>query len=169
VAGAAGGAVSGGIGGAINGFISAAFSDGAGDALKNGAISGAIAGPFGGVGAGIAGGLGVGAATGSAAGSVARTACSSADDVIVAGEQATAHGAVRLADPTRFLTTAEKAATKASHTLKAKDGATVYLHQAGPGKFNVVIEGERGLITQFRHMTPASVRRLAINYGWTAP
>jgi hypothetical protein len=83
------------------------------------------------------------------------------------GPAATAHGAERLADPARTLSQAEIAAARGAHTLRQADGATVYIHQVEPGKFNVFIEGERGIVTTFRHLDTDAVRRLAVNYGWT--
>ncbi len=85
------------------------------------------------------------------------------------GPQATAHGADRLADPARTLTQAEIAGARGGHTLKQADGATVYIQQVAPGKFNVFVEGDRGIITTFRHISGGALKRLAINYGWTAP
>jgi hypothetical protein len=84
-------------------------------------------------------------------------------------QRATAHGAERLADPTRHLTPVEEAATRVCHTLRANNGATVYIHQAEPGKFNVIIEGQGGFMTRYRHLRIEDVRRMAIKYEWTAP
>src|SRR5260370_19618755 len=65
----------------------------------------------------------------------------------------TAHGAKRLADPTRLLTAAEEAAVLASHTLRANNGATVFIHQFKPGRFNVIIKEAGGFMTRSRHLT----------------
>ena len=81
----------------------------------------------------------------------------------------TQHGALRLADPTR-LNEAEIAAAKLGHTLQQAGGGTVYIQQVKPGKFNVYIENAAGqMITSVRHLDPDAVKRLAMNYGWTAP
>lgn len=81
---------------------------------------------------------------------------------------ATTHGALRLADASR-LSSAEITAARLGHVLRQADGAIVYVHQAEPGKFNVVVEGTRGIITTVRHMSPEALRRMAINYAWRAP
>ena len=86
------------------------------------------------------------------------------------GPATTAHGAERLADPARTLNQAELAAARRAHTLRQADGATVYIHQAEPGKFNVFVENQSGqIITTFRHISNGALMRLAINYGWRAP
>lgn len=46
------------------------------------------------------------------------------------------------------------------------DGATVRIHQNELGRFNVVVEGERGIITTFENLSQKSLDRLAKNYGW---
>ena len=46
------------------------------------------------------------------------------------------------------------------------DGATVYLHQVSPGRFNAVVEGEKGLITTMNNWSQKSINRIAKNYGW---
>jgi len=47
------------------------------------------------------------------------------------------------------------------------DGATVRVLQIEGGRFNVVVEGDRGIITTFQNLSQGSVDRLARNYGWT--
>ncbi len=46
------------------------------------------------------------------------------------------------------------------------DGATVRILQTGAGRFNVVVEGERGIITTFENLSQKSLDRLGRNYGW---
>jgi hypothetical protein len=45
------------------------------------------------------------------------------------------------------------------------DGATVNILEEG-GKFNVVVSGDRGVITTFQNLSQKSLDRLARNYGW---
>ncbi|MGH3496011.1 MAG: DNRLRE domain-containing protein [Nocardioidaceae bacterium] len=47
------------------------------------------------------------------------------------------------------------------------DGATVRVLQNEAGRFNVVVDGDRGLITTFSNLSQKSFDRLANNYGWT--
>lgn len=68
-----------------------------------------------------------------------------------------------------MLTVAEEAAVRASHTLRANNGATVFLHQVEPGKFNVIIEGAGGFMTRFRHLRMADIMRMAVKFEWRAP
>jgi hypothetical protein len=88
---------------------------------------------------------------------------------LLPGERMTKHGAEKLADPSRHLSAAERAALRRSHKLRQTDGATVYIQQVEPGKFNVLVEGENGVIDMFRHRDINAIRRLAINFGWAAP
>ena len=47
------------------------------------------------------------------------------------------------------------------------DGAAVRVLQNQAGRFNVVVDGDRGLITTFSNLSQKSFDRLANNYGWT--
>jgi hypothetical protein len=47
------------------------------------------------------------------------------------------------------------------------DGAIVRALQNEAGRFNVVIDGDRGLVTTFSNLSQKSFDRLARNYGWT--
>jgi RHS repeat-associated protein len=84
--------------------------------------------------------------------------------------QTTKHGATRIAGEaaTRggVLSEAEILATKGGRILTQADGAIVRILEAGPGKFNVVVEGEQGVITTFRHIGKNALDRLAARYGW---
>ena len=53
--------------------------------------------------------------------------------------------------------------------LTQADGATVRVLQTQAGRFNIVVEGERGVITTFENLRPKAVDRLATRYGWSAP
>jgi hypothetical protein len=46
------------------------------------------------------------------------------------------------------------------------DGAKVHILEVEPGRFNVVVWGERGLITTFERLSQKSLGRLGKNYGW---
>lgn len=78
--------------------------------------------------------------------------------------QATIHGAQRLAE--RGFTEAEYYATKATETIKTQaDGAKVYIKQIG-GKYNVIVEGSRGVVTALKNISNKAVERLGNRYGW---
>ena len=84
----------------------------------------------------------------------------------------TAHGAERIAGAaaTRggVLTEAEIVAARATgQTLKQADGAIVKVQQIAGGRYNVVVEGKRGIITTFKNLSEKSLDRLSNNYGWT--
>lgn len=46
------------------------------------------------------------------------------------------------------------------------DGATVRVLENEAGSFDVVVDGERGLITTFSSLSKKSLERLATRYGW---
>lgn len=102
--------------------------------------------------------------------------CLSADHSPFAAEnegelQTTVHGAERVAGKgaTRggVLDEAEiKAARAGGKLMKQADGATVRILEAKPGRFNVIVDGKRGLITSFKNISQKAVDRLAKNYGW---
>jgi hypothetical protein len=50
--------------------------------------------------------------------------------------------------------------------LKQADGATVYLKEVSPGRYDFIVEDERGIVTAHRGWPVRSVTRLAKNYGW---
>jgi RHS repeat-associated protein len=79
----------------------------------------------------------------------------------------TAHGAERAADPSRLSTT-EQAEVMANYSRKMAqaDGATVYIQDLGNGKFNVVVSGQRGPITNLKEIDQRALDNLARNYGW---
>ena len=83
----------------------------------------------------------------------------------------TAHGAERIAGSgaTRGgVLSAEQifAVRTSGRVMVQADGATVRIHQNELGRFNVVVEGERGIITTFENLSQKSLDRLAKNYGW---
>lgn len=83
----------------------------------------------------------------------------------------TGHGAARIAgaSATRggVLSLEEISAVRASgQVLSQADGATVRVLQSATGRFDVVVEGSRGLITTFKNLSQNSLNRLASRYGW---
>ena len=46
------------------------------------------------------------------------------------------------------------------------DGAKVFVKDVGNGKFNVVVEGESGIITVLKNVDFKKLANLAHNYGW---
>lgn len=80
--------------------------------------------------------------------------------------QATIHGGARLA--ARGFTEADIAITRTGTQLLQRDGATVFLKEVTPGKFNVIVEGGRGVVTALKNISEKSVARLAQNYGWSS-
>ncbi|MCX5649803.1 MAG: hypothetical protein NTU45_00195, partial [Planctomycetota bacterium] len=85
--------------------------------------------------------------------------------------QTTAHGAERIAGlgATRggVLDEAGIDLVRArGDVLYQADGATVRVLQIESGRFNVVVEGERGIITTFERLSKKSLDRLSSRYGW---
>ena len=83
----------------------------------------------------------------------------------------TAHGAQRIAgaSATRggVLSMEGVSSTKSlGKAFSQADGATVYLHEVSPGRFNGVVEGKRGIITTMSNWSEKSINRIAKNYGW---
>ena len=79
---------------------------------------------------------------------------------------ATAHGAQRMADRSRLGAEGVRdAVANATRQLVQSDGANVFVRQVN-GRFNVVVQGERGVITTFKNLSEKSLDRLAKNYGW---
>lgn len=84
----------------------------------------------------------------------------------------TAHGAERVAGAgaTRggVLTPEQIVQVRGSGQLLTQaDGASVRALQNSAGRYDVVVDGERGLITTFNNLSQKSFDRLANNYGWT--
>lgn len=82
------------------------------------------------------------------------------------GVRATQHGAERMADATRL---GEDAATSVmrnpTRTLTQGDGAQVFIKEVD-GRFNVVVSGDRGVITTFKNLSEKRLERLGRNYDW---
>jgi hypothetical protein len=54
-------------------------------------------------------------------------------------------------------------------TYTQSNGAIARILQQADGRFSVVVDGERGLITTFQNLSQNSLERLAKNYGWDLP
>ncbi len=83
----------------------------------------------------------------------------------------TDHGASRIAGPTATrggVLSAEAIAhvRETGRMMTQRDGAVVRILTRTTGRFDVVVEGERGIITTFANLSPRSLDRLARNYGW---
>jgi hypothetical protein len=96
-----------------------------------------------------------------------RAAQETATGLTEVATQATIHGAERLA--ARGFSEADIALTKTGVQFLQRDGATVFLKEVTPGKFNVIVEGSRGVVTALKNVSEKSVARLSANYGWFSP
>jgi hypothetical protein len=56
--------------------------------------------------------------------------------------------------------------TKTGNILKQADGAKVFIKELGGGKFNVIVEGEHGVVTAIKNISQKSLEKLATRYGW---
>ncbi len=81
-----------------------------------------------------------------------------------AGIEATEHGAERIEE--RALSHDEIALTKTGDVYIQSDGATAYVKEVAPGRFNVIIEGAKGVVTALKNIPQSAVDRLAKKYGW---
>ena len=82
---------------------------------------------------------------------------------LVSGVQTTLHGAERLAqefDPEAI------AATMEGYVTRQADGATVYVNEAAPGRYDPIVESENGVVTGHRNWPLQAIDRIARNYGW---
>ena len=91
-----------------------------------------------------------------------------------AGIETTAHGATRIAGEaaTRggVLSEAEVAIVREGGTVYTQsNGAIARVLQQADGRFSVVVDGDRGLITTFQNLSQSSLDRLAKNYDWKLP
>jgi hypothetical protein len=80
--------------------------------------------------------------------------------------QQTGHGAERAADPSRLDPAAQSGViANPTETYTQPDGAQVYVQQVGD-RYNVVVQGENGVVTNLKTISAKSLSRLARNYGW---
>lgn len=80
------------------------------------------------------------------------------------GARATVHGSERLTQA--GFTDDLIAQTRAGLATRQSDGANVFVREVTPGRFDFIVEGERGVVTAHRGWSQKSVDRLAKNYGW---
>lgn len=101
-------------------------------------------------------------------------AAETADEIAAAGSKVgptTAHGAERIAGAgaTRGGVLSEDQILLVrgyGQPLTQADGAAVRVLQNEAGRFDVVVDGSRGLITSFSNLSQKSLERLATRYGW---
>lgn len=92
---------------------------------------------------------------------------------LVNSVETTTHGAERIAGAaaTRggVLSAEGVQVTRASgKVLTQSDGATVYLHEVSPGRFNAVVQNESGkIITTMENWSKNSINRIGKKYGWS--
>jgi RHS repeat-associated protein len=94
-----------------------------------------------------------------------------AGSVAKGGTQFTTHGVERIAGATAtrggVLSMEGVNATKSlGRVFTQADGAKVFLHEITSGRFNVVVEGNRDIITTMNNWSQSSIDRIARNYGW---
>ena len=67
------------------------------------------------------------------------------------GSKATKHGGERLKE--RGFSRSDISNTKRTANIKTQgDGAKVYIKEVSPGKYNVIVEGDRGIITALKNI-----------------
>ncbi len=73
---------------------------------------------------------------------------------------------MRMADPARLGAAGVRdVMANATRSYTQGDGAEVFAQQVD-GRFNVVVRGQRGVITTFKNLSEKSLGRLAKNHGW---
>jgi RHS repeat-associated protein len=80
------------------------------------------------------------------------------------GEAASEHGAMRMAE--RDVSPADLANMRTGTKMTQADGATVYVKGLGQGKYDVLVEGEKGVVTVMKNKSGQEVRELGERYGW---
>jgi hypothetical protein len=84
----------------------------------------------------------------------------------VDGPAQTAHGQERAADPSRLSPSQQSDVMEnATETYTQPNGAQVYVQEVN-GKYNVVVQGDNGVVTNLKTISSKSLTRLARNYGW---
>ena len=159
--------------GAIGGMAGAAAGFGGGGAA--GSVFGNLALPGGGTLGGGFGGAVLGSAAGGTLGALGGMAIGRAVGSVACMSSAggggggggggnTAHGDGRLTE--RKFSPQEVAEAKTGRVMTQADGAKVYVKEVRPGRFNVVVEGSRGIITGMKNLDQRALSNLARNYGW---
>ena len=81
------------------------------------------------------------------------------------GSKATKHGSERLKE--RGFSGNDISNAKSTSNVKTQsDGAKVYIKEVSPGKYNVIVEGDRGIITALKNISKKSLDRLTKKYNW---
>ena len=81
------------------------------------------------------------------------------------GSKTTIHGSERLKE--RGFSNRDISNTKNTTTIKTQgDGAKVYIKEISKGKFNVIVEGDKGIITALKNISQKALNRLTKNYNW---
>ena len=81
------------------------------------------------------------------------------------GSKATKHGSERLKE--RGFSQSDILNTKNTTNIKRQsDGAKVYIKEISNGKYNVIVEGQRGIITALKNISQKALDRLTKNYNW---
>ncbi len=79
-------------------------------------------------------------------------------------EKATKHGIERLGQ--RGFSQSDILNIKRTSNIKIQsDGAKVYIKEAGNERFNIIVEGEPGIITALKNISKKSLERLTKNYN----
>lgn len=87
--------------------------------------------------------------------------CSSLDDAL-----ATRHGQQRLTQ--RGFDSVDIAIVRSSPTsYEQADGAIAHVGQLGPNSYNVIVAGDKGIVTAMRGVSGQELSNLARNYGWS--
>lgn len=60
----------------------------------------------------------------------------------------------------------ESNAKNTSNVKTQSYGAKVYIKEVSPGKYNIIVEGDRGIITALKNISKKSLERLTKNYNW---
>jgi hypothetical protein len=153
----------------VAGYGAAGAATGAGISLVGTAGAGSLIGPEGTAAGLVINQLGL-AALGTYAGQkagqfIGSIVCSAGTGGSGGGDpDATTHGAQRLNE--RGFSPEDVANTKTGEIKTQADGAKVYIKSVGNGRFNVIVEGDRGVITALKNISQKALDRLAANYGW---
>lgn len=58
------------------------------------------------------------------------------------------------------------ATNNATHVISQRDGAIVYVQKIDRKKFNIVIDGEEGIVSGMMNFSRSELEKLAKNNGW---
>jgi hypothetical protein len=82
-----------------------------------------------------------------------------------AAPKITTHGGFRIAG--REISERELDLLRASNNIRYQgDGAKVFIRTINSNRFNILVEGENGLVTVIKDITKQGLKNLAANYGW---